>query len=669
MKAKRRSPHSPSAMSERPSETPSYRADIDGLRALAVLAVCLFHAEISVFPGGFVGVSVFFVISGNLMATVLSRGLERADFRVTDFYERRARRIFPALFVVLFFCAVVGVAVVPPHLFRELGVTLAGTVALASNVVLWWRSANYFDATSTWNPLLHTWSLAIELQFYVLFPLYLWLIRRVPWRTRFVLTALLTLVSFTLSVWATANAPTAALYLLPSRVWELLLGALVGLWTTRTSVESRCERALWPAVVGECLGLALVLGSLLRYDREMAFPGAAALAPTAGTALLIHFGGDSRSPVAQLLGLAPLAFIGRISYSLYLWHWPLLVFADRYRPFGPLGTMARLGVIALSGVVAYASWRWVEQPFRWRRPHASRAALYGAGASAAGLAAFGAFAQLSDGWPGRFPEMALVSLVPQLVTEQRAAGWQEFNGRRCFVERAWDWEKERCFLGKGAASNALLWGDSFANSYARGFFGNERSRFNVLEYTSPQCPPIVGYQAASRPQCGPFDADIAKIVERYDISTVIMAANWSTYFRRRKLGQDDIRNTETLLRSLGVRVVLVGQSPVFSFAYPDEYFFRSYGSSQTERDYSAPPDLDLGMNQSMAKLATGSTFFDPLAVFCHGSECTFKRGDQYLFVDYGHYTGYGSKLAVDALLDALNGATASAVKKQPTEGP
>ena len=632
-----------------------YRPDIDGLRALAVVPVIFFHAGLPLFSGGFVGVSVFFVISGYLMASMIGEGLARGDFSFADFYERRARRIFPALFVVLVFCTIVAVAVVPPRLFRDFGVTLVATVLFASNIAFWWKSANYFDAPTEWNPLLHTWSLAVEEQFYILFPVFLVLIWRFGWRARWGLTALAAAVSLALSIWGTANAPTATFYLLPTRAWELLLGALVALaMRPRDPDGPVTTTSPWMTRASGVLGLALVLVSLFWFDREMAFPGAAALVPTVGAALLIHSGRDAGSPAARLLGLPPFTFVGRISYSLYLWHWPLFVFAEKYYLAGAPSLLHKTIVIALSCVAAYLSWRWVEQPFRGRRATMGRSALVGVSAGCmAALAIAGAIAHANHGWPSRFPGIASVSDSPQYAAEAQDVQWQQFRSGSCFADDVAVWSKERCFLSRHAGVNALLWGDSFAASYAYGFFRNERSHLDVLEYTSPSCPPIAGYQAASRPQCTPFNDNVADVIRRYQISTVIMAANWSVYLKRGKMRFDDIEQTVRYLRGLGVRVILIGQSPLFPFAYPDEYFFRTFGTEQADRAYYAPLDVAPDMNRRMANIGGGGTFFDPLALLCHGTGCVFKQGRLYLFYDYGHYTHYGSRKVVNALLDAM----------------
>ena len=648
------------SMTNPPRVSRLYRPDIDGMRALAVVPVCLFHAELSVFSGGFVGVDVFFVISGFLMASLIGRDLLAGRFSIGDFYERRARRILPALFAVLLTCLAAATFLVPPKLFSDFGATLVGTALFASNLVFWHKSANYFDASTDWNPLLHTWSLGVEEQFYILFPLFLMLIWRWGARVRSLGTALFALISLALSMWGTQHAPTATFYLLPMRAWELLIGALPALWLLNPDFARRLEALPpWAPRVLSLIGLLSVLGSLLWFDSEMAFPGAAALVPCAGAALLLMFGRDSLNPITRLLSLSPLTFVGRISYSLYLWHWPLLVFAEKYLSAGKLGPSLRFGVVAVAFVVAYASWRWIEQPFRVHGAASARRGVFVT--AAAGTALFslaGSLVIASDGWATRFPGMESVSLERQTLASADP-DWARFNESRCFVAQPSEWKESACFLSHQASTNALLWGDSFAAAHAYGVFHSAHPNMNVLQYTSPQCPPIFGYDAASRPQCAQFGERIVDILRENNISTVILVANWSAYIKRRKLQYSDIGATAARLRSLHQRVILVGQSPVFPFAYPDEYFFRTFGSDERARDYYAPPDLDPAINDRIVAAAGANidVFFDPLKLLCHPSDCLFKQGGSYLFIDYGHYSLYGSQIVATALMRAAGYGT------------
>jgi len=634
-----------------------YRPDIDGLRALAVVPVCFFHIGVPVFPGGFVGVDIFFVISGFLMASLIGRELTTGSFVLTQFYERRARRILPALFVMLLFCAVMAVFAVPPKLFRDFGATLTATALFTSNIIFWRKQSNYFDVSSDWSPLLHTWSLGIEEQFYILFPLFLLAISHVRKVFRQYLIGITLLSSFALCVWGTKNAPTATFYLLPTRAWELLIGALVASWplgpTQKTAGGLDGPQPFM--VTAGVLGLLCVFVSLLAFDREMPFPGAAALLPCAGAALLLHSGTDGRGPVVWLLSIPPLRFIGRISYSLYLWHWPLIVFWSRYLVAPEPQWITRLVLIAVAVLFAWMSWRWVEQPFRTKSQIWGQKRIFAV--SAMGMLLFGVGGLLvatSSGWPSRFAGIESVSMDQQMHEEGTDLEWTQFNEAGCFIDDVKAWRAEACFLTHAGKENVLLWGDSFAASYAYGFFRTKVKAVNVLEYTSPQCPPLIGYEAASRPQCEKFNEVVGDIVKKHHISTVIMAANWTAYIKRRKLQLSDIEKTIEYLHALSVRVVLVGQSPVFDFAYPDDYFFKVYGTQSKNRIYYAPPDVHATINVDMESATRADAFFDPLAHWCGKEGCVFRQGSSYLYSDYGHFTHMGSVLAVSALLGTPN---------------
>ena len=664
-----------------------YRPDIDGMRALAVIPVCFFHLGLPGFPGGFVGVDVFFVISGYLMGSLIGEDLMEGRFSLLDFYERRARRLLPALFTVLLFTTVAASLWITPKLFTDFGSMLCGTVLFSSNLVLWHMSSNYFSASTDWNPLVHTWSLGVEEQFYILFPLALMAVWRLRPAVRLGLITLAALASLALSIWGTMNAPTATFYLLPMRAWELLIGAIPALGTLLAR-HHRATANSAPTSVATlaCFsGIGLILGSMVLFNSEMLFPGASALVPCVGTVLLLVFGSESATPTTRLLSLHPLRFIGRISYSLYLWHWPLLVLTTKYLALGSAPDLVtRYALLGASIVAAYASWRWIEQPFRERHgsaiPNVPRRVVFGGAAlGGAAFAVFGSVAVASNGWAARFPNITAISMERQILKDADNRDWQAYedeHNRHCFWIPAADWKPDSCFLNHRVgdrtdvgATTALLWGDSFAAAYAAGFFETTRPSVNVLQYTSPQCPPIVGYAAASRPECKAFDERVAEIVRRNDITTVIMAANWSAYLRRHKIQYADIGSTVAFLKSLHVRVILVGQSPVFPFAYPDEYFYRKYGAQHgAGGDYYAPFDADPGVNERIRQSvgAAVDIFFDPLPVWCRDSQCLFKHGDSYLFSDYGHFSRDGSRLAVAALLDAThNLAQAPAGEARP----
>jgi len=339
-----------------------YRPEIDGLRAVAVVPVILFHAGLAGFSGGFVGVDVFFVISGYLITTIILADLAAGRFSIARFYERRARRILPALSVVMLACLPFAWAWMLPGELAAFGKSLIATALFGSNI-LFWRESGYFDATTELKPLLHTWSLAVEEQYYLFFPPLLALLWR--WRRGLVMPALLggALASLALAEWGARHVPSANFYLLPTRMWELLIGAMVA-WQ-----HSRSPRMMASRVVAEAAGLAglgLILYAVVVFDAATPMPGLWTLIPVGGTALVLGLARHG-TWAAHLLGWRPLVGIGLISYSAYLWHQPVLAFARIRLITAPEGWLLVVLLAATFGL-AWLSWRYVEQPFRGAAP-------------------------------------------------------------------------------------------------------------------------------------------------------------------------------------------------------------------------------------------------------------------------------------------------------------
>ena len=374
-----------------------YRSDIDGLRAVAVIPVVLYHAGVQSFAGGFVGVDIFFVISGYLITALVASEVRDGQFSLIRFYERRIRRIFPALFTVVATSCLAAYFLFMPLDFKRFGASVAAMTLFASNL-LFWRQSGYFDAAADLKPLLHTWSLAVEEQFYFVFPIVLMLIlriRRNRWRTLIIIMSVG--ASFAWNIWQVGTDPTAAFYLPLARAWELLLGSMLALSIAPTIKHRSVNES------AGILGIGLIAWSVWHFSAETPFPGISALLPCAGAALIIHSGTQEKTLVSRMLSARVAVFVGLISYSLYLWHWPVIVFA-KYVSSGELGGAKVAGLVLFSTLVASLSWRFVESPFRGRGALCKRGMLF-AGAAAAMVISIstGISIYLADGWPQRLP--------------------------------------------------------------------------------------------------------------------------------------------------------------------------------------------------------------------------------------------------------------------------
>src|SRR5262249_21540495 len=394
--------------------------------------------------------------------------------------------------------------------FVDFSDSLLSSATFVSNIYFW-KNSGYFDNSAQLRPLLHTWSLSVEEQFYVFMPIAVYLMHRflrARWLLAFV-PALL--VSFALSVFATYTAPTANFFVLPTRAWELLLGALLA-FAHLPAAGGRIAEAL------ALCGAALIAFAIVAYSDATPFPGVCALAPCVGAGLLIYTGTHAQTSVGRLLTL-PL-FIGQISYSLYLVHWPIIVLTRHATLREPTDLQIVLIAVA-SFALATFSWAVIERPFRWPKKRIPRARLLFGGAGAMALAALvGAAGVLLHGMPGRFS-----GPVQQAQIDQGT--WMTGV---CFLLGDPDyraWNADTCRRTSGHRENALWGGDSFAAHYAPGLIANaDNIPANVFQYTAAGCPPVLSYYSYARPNCQKFNAHVLEIIRRYDIKAVVMAARW-----------------------------------------------------------------------------------------------------------------------------------------------
>lgn len=626
----------------------TYRADIDGLRAIAVGAVVLFHARVPFVSGGFVGVDVFFVISGYLITTILLR-----DPSIIGFYQRRARRILPALFVLVAVVLAVGLVLLLPHDLMALARSALATLLFGSNI-WFWRQAGYFATETELWPLLHTWSLGVEEQFYIAFPIVVRLCAGIGRRWLVLVFAVLALLSMATAIFCMTHLkPMVAFYIAPMRAWELLAGSIIA-----TGALPIARGRGWRTAAA-AVGLALVLGSIVATDATR-FPGLGAVPPVLGTVLLIWAGEGERHALSGWLGARPLRFVGLISYSLYLWHWPVLAFA-RYVAVAPLGPVDTAAAVALAAGLAVLSWRFVERPFR--RGVSDRGIWLVSGAGMATLLVAAAAPLMQHGFPGRYPPAVAA------LNEGEGEDW------RCPVTTLVRFGSYfACPLnlpdGDLAKAEVVLWGDSHAQMYAPGLVAALGSRGAVL-VTANGCAPVAGDGAD--PTCGAIQrANFAQIVQ-LPARTVVLGQNWPQYRDEAsaRLGrtplpaeryQDALRRLRTLvaaLRAAGKQVVVIGPIalPGYNLASVGARDLAFHGAVRTPTEVARAAYLTEDANVLAALDAMHRSgeagVVRPDTLICNPRTCPFVVDGRTVFADHGHLTAISARRLAPLFARAL----------------
>ena len=605
-----------------------YRPDIDGLRAIAVVLVVMYHLGIGFTKGGFVGVDVFFVISGFLITQIICADMENASFSLGQFYERRVRRIFPALFCVLLWTSVAGTLLLFPPELEYLGKAVAAATGFVANI-LFYNGSGYFAGTSEVIPLLHTWSLAVEEQFYLLFPLALAPLLRWRGGSRCLpALALGAALSFASCLVLTHYERSAAFFLLPPRAWELLLGCLLALGAF-PELHSQRLRELASAV-----GLAAILVAGGAYNRNVSFPGWAALLPCVGAALVIHAGACGDTLVSRLLSSGGAVFIGLVSYSLYLWHWPIIVLYKSHSGFA-ISDVERLWLGVISLAVAALSWRYVEQPFRRRVIFARRRPLFllatAASATAAGIAIL---LVATGGLAARYPEQ-----VRQLANFRYDPNGP-FRSGQCFISRAFSDTPSvspDCLRLDATRRNFLLVGDSHAAQYWAGLSAVFPD-INFLQATASGCTPTLGTGGA--PRCrSVLDQAYLDFIPNHRLDGVIIAAKWAA---------DDISSvvrTVELVRQSTALVYVFGPIVSYTDLLPRLLTRSEWLGDPSLVVRSREPDLkELDRAFARAVTAAGAHYVSIYETMCDSADvCVTRdaRGNPIQF-DLGHLTKMGS---------------------------
>lgn len=557
----------------------SHRRDIDGLRAIAVLPVVFGHAGIAGFSGGFIGVDVFFVISGYLITAIILTNLDERSFSLSDFYLRRIRRLLPALFVVLAATVCLGWVLMPPGDFEALGRSSLSVLSLWANVWLWQNTGDYFGAAAEITPLLHTWSLAVEEQFYLVFPACLIALSRLSVAWRFRVVTCVTTMAAALSIFVTFEHPMASFYLMPTRAWEFGAGALIA------AVPNYCPTRRWAAPVVSS-GLVMIAFAVLTYNSSLPTPGINAVLPVLG-AMLVIYGGRQSNAVSSLLAHRLPVYVGLLSYSLYLWHWPIQVGFRLISGVYHLPVSLGAASIILSFVLAALTYSWVEQPMRSRANARKTYRVLSGGFVA--LAGLFAVVTMGAGLPQR--------INPSVLSAYSAATEHPDVHQACMDRPVADGP---CTLGRKAGPPSLLfWGDSHAGAALPAFQAWTTAQdTSAVAAVRSGCPPVLGANRADRPSahaCSAANAAVMALLRKTpEIETVVLVARWPLVFGGdRAVGEaggpqhflsaqrepvnmpQAFAATVSHLRMMGKNVVILGGIPELGLDLPRAYFARS----------------------------------------------------------------------------------------------
>lgn len=657
-----------------------YRPEIDGLRALAVVPVVLFHAGFSLFAGGFVGVDVFFVISGYLITSIILAEQAAGNYSILKFYERRARRILPPLYLVMLCTLPPAFLWLWPGDMKEFAQSLIHTCMFISNL-LFNHKSGYFDSAAAFKPLLHTWSLSVEEQYYVFFPPLVMLINR--YRPHLLLPALgvIALASLGFCSYIVQHNSGHAYYLLQSRMWELMIGSLLacyhrkqaanvelqtaGLLPSSTLVSSEASAQadegapksyfsflVWGKISRDSalalLGLLLILASMFLYNETYPYPSFYTLAPTIGAALIIAYA-RPHNLVGKLLALRLMVGIGLISYSVYLWHQPLFVFA-RIAGYTDAGLWFFGGLSLLTLLLGYLSWRFVETPFRDAKRVSRLALVIFVVVSTGFFYLLGSHVNGKKGFVREFtPQQKEIYDYKQFDYH---TPWREGT---CFLKEEQTYENLAPLCRHyNARPRITVWGDSYAAALVAGW---RKLNPNVTQLTANRCPPLVaGYVTSERKHCADINRAVFDEIVKNPPDILLLQGNWMFYQLDKPAPY--LQQTVALLREKlpRTRIYVLGNLPQWSPSLPD-VMLRNKLSLADARPLKSgglvrirPYDADL----RAAAVAGGATFLSAIDAMCEGDFCTttatYKGKTELATWDYGHPTVPGSIYLLQKLL-------------------
>jgi peptidoglycan/LPS O-acetylase OafA/YrhL len=608
-----------------------YRRDIDGLRAFAVLPVVGFHFLIlpTTLTGGFVGVDIFFVISGYLITHTIFNDINRGTYSIVDFYNRRIRRIFPALFTIFFFCVIVTFFWSLPSEATQVGHSILSSIFFVSNY-LFYSQTGYFDRNSETNPLLHTWSLSVEEQFYVVFPAIIYLLRKSSNEAQVRLLYAVALASFLSAAWMVFRDSAAAFFLVQYRAWELLIGSLLAVKAVPTL------RRQWQAEMVGIGGLVLIVMSVFLISKDTPFPGLAALAPCVGAAAVIHSGEAHTTLVSRALALLPFRFTGLISYSLYLWHWPIIVFY-RLLVVNEPSRMERLALLAICIVAATVSWRFIERPFRTKPYQLKPSGTLIGGAAAMGVTAAAVLAlpfQIDRVF--KYPDRAMEVLSYAKIDQRH------MRVGTCF-SLASDITKiinSNCMQTKPNMPNFLIVGDSHAAHLWSGLQATYPT-VNFLQATGAGCTPVLNGKSRNAACDQMVHYIFQQFLPRTKLDGIIISARWEASNEI----LSSLISTANFARNYTDRVVVFGRIAEYDQALP-RIMARAIASNKSEIEFAnshrTGPSQDIDQRFSAALEATPIEYVSVYRAICNRACEIWATQKAPLQFDNDHLTCEGS---------------------------
>lgn len=660
-----------------------YRAEIDGLRAIAVIPVILFHAGFQLFSGGFVGVDVFFVISGYLITTIILTEKEQGIFSLVNFYERRARRILPALFLVMFVSLPFAWLWLLPADMKDFSKSLIYVSTFSSNI-LFWQDTGYWGIANELKPLLHTWSLAVEEQYYVIFPLYLMLMW--SFRKRWILSSFLAiaLISLVVAQWGAYHHPVATFFLLPTRAWELAIGASIAFYFLyrKQTIRSLLSHKSIDEILS-LVGLLMIGYAVFAFDESVPFPGFYALIPTVGTGLIILFS-SQQTIVGRLLGTKLLVGVGLISYSFYLWHQPLFAFA-RSRTLTEPSDLLYVALSVLSMILAYLSWRYIEKPFR-KKGVLSRKSIFT-------FMAIGSAFFITIGFAGNYTEGF------QNRSKMKQSILNDFSPHKLLNHCGKSYHNngvDRMICIQGARTNSsyskfAVFGDSHSTHMLPAF--ELAARSIDAKYVSlglVGCPPLLGIDVAK----GNHDIGVCENITKRQfeyvrdnkIDKVFLVGRWSLYTdggydtnmkdhflvdknsnvltkrASRTVFVNALENTVEAYRDIGANVYILTQNPQQKTDPRKLYEHLSILHLTGEEKEKVIENYSISRNRSNDLQAYNRRIFDQLAsegkikivnlddYYCSRDICQIGDRNHSTYYDKDHLSTFGAELVADEII-------------------